>query len=97
LVGEIQDEYDNETPFVEKTGDKTYSVLASATLDDVNDLLPHEIEKDEAFNTLAGYLIHKFGKIPSVNEKISVDNYEFTILKKTRTTITHVKMVDLTD
>ncbi|MBK9592013.1 MAG: HlyC/CorC family transporter [Crocinitomicaceae bacterium] len=97
LVGEIQDEYDNETPFVEKTGDKTYSVLASATLDDVNDLLPHEIEKDEAFNTLAGYLIHKFGKIPSVNEKISVDNYEFTILKKTRTTITLVKMVDLTD
>lgn len=97
LVGEIQDEYDNETPFVEKTGDKTYSVLASATLDDVNDLLPHEIEKDEAFNTLAGYLIHKFGKIPSVNEKISVDNYEFTILKKTRTTITLVKMVDLTN
>ncbi|MBK6524975.1 MAG: HlyC/CorC family transporter [Crocinitomicaceae bacterium] len=97
LVGEIQDEYDNETPFVEKTGDKTYSVLASATLDDVNDLLPHEIEKDEAFNTLAGYLIHKFGKIPSVNEKISVDNYEFTILKKTRTTITLVRMVDLTE
>ena len=26
LVGEIQDEYDNETPLVEKTGEKTFSV-----------------------------------------------------------------------
>jgi len=97
LVGEIQDEFDNETPFVEKTADKTYSVLASASLDDINDMLPHEIEKNEAYKTLAGYLIHKFGKIPSVNEKITVDDYEFVVLKKTRTTITLVRMIDLAD
>lgn len=97
LVGEIQDEFDNEIPFVEKIDDKTFSVLASATIDDINDLLPHEIEKDESFKTLAGYLIQKFGKIPAVNEKISFDGYEFIILKKNRTTILMVKMIDLTE
>jgi len=97
LVGEIQDEFDNEIPFVEKLDDKTFSVLASATIDDINDLLPHEIEKDESFKTLAGYLIQKFGKIPAVNEKISFDGYEFIILKKNRTTILMVKMVDLSE
>jgi len=96
-VGEIQDEFDNEIPFVEKIDDKTFSVLASATIDDINDLLPHEIEKDESFKTLAGYLIQKFGKIPAVNEKISFDGYEFIILKKNRTTILMVKMVDLSE
>jgi CBS domain containing-hemolysin-like protein len=97
LVGEIQDEYDNEIPFVEKVGEMTYNVLASATLDDINELLPHPIEKDEQYETLAGYLILKFGKIPNVREKITVENYEFSILKKYRSTIMMVQIVDLSE
>ena len=95
LVGEIQDEYDNEIPFVEKVGEKTYNVLASATPDDINELLPHPIQKDEQYETLAGYLILKFGKIPVVKEKIVFDNYEFSVLKKNKRTIVLVQMVDL--
>lgn len=95
LVGEIQDEFDNEIPFVEKTGDKTYNVLASATLDDINELLPHPIERDGEYETLAGYLIAKFRKIPNVKEKIVFANYEFSILKKNKTSIALVQLVDL--
>ena len=95
LVGEIQDEYDNETPFVEKIGNKTYNVTASTTIDDINELLPHPIEKDEQYETLAGYIILKFGRIPGIKEKISIENYEFSILKKNRSTIVLVQLVDL--
>jgi CBS domain containing-hemolysin-like protein len=95
LVGEIQDEYDNEMPFVEKTGDKSFNVLASATLDDINELIPFPIEKDEQYETLAGYLILKFGRIPVAREKIIVDQYEFTILKKSKSTISLVQLVNL--
>jgi CBS domain containing-hemolysin-like protein len=95
LVGEIQDEYDNEIPFVEKVADKIYNAIASASLDDINDLLPHPIEKDEQYETLAGYLILKFGKIPAVKEKITLEDYEFSILKKNRSTIVLVQMIDL--
>jgi CBS domain containing-hemolysin-like protein len=97
LVGEIQDEYDNEIPFVEKIGEKTFNVMASATIDDVNDLLPHPLEKNEQYETLAGYLILKFGRIPNVKEKISVDNYEFCIIKKNRSTLVLVQLIDLMD
>lgn len=96
LVGEIQDEYDNEIPFVENIGDKTYSVLASAKIDDINELLPHPLEKDEQYDTLAGYLILKFGRIPNVKEKITIDNYEFSIIKKHRSSIVLVQIIDLT-
>lgn len=95
LVGEIQDEFDNEIPFVEKTGEKTYNAIASATLDDINSFLPHPLQKDEDYDTLAGYLIVKFHKIPVVMEKITVDNYEFTILKRNRSSIALVQIVDL--
>ena len=95
LVGEIQDEYDNEIPFVEKKGDKNYIVLASASLDDINDLLPHHLTRNEEYETLAGYLILKFGKIPNINEKISFDDYEFTILKKNQNSIMLAQLIDL--
>jgi len=95
LVGEIQDEYDNEIPFVEKVGEKTYNVLASASLDDINDHLPHPIEKDKQYETLAGYLILKFGKIPAVKEKITGNNYEFSIAKRNKSSIILVQLVYL--
>ena len=97
LVGEIQDEYDNEIPFVEKVGDKMYNVVASSSIDDINEFLPHPIEKDEQYETLAGYLILKFGKIPIVKEKIILDNYEFSILKKNKSSITLVHLLDLSN
>jgi len=96
LVGEIQDEYDNEISIVEKVGDNIYNVIASSTIDDINDFLPHPIEKDEQYDTLAGLLILKFGKIPSIKEKIIIDNYEYSILKKNKSSISLVEIVDIT-
>ena len=97
LVGEIQDEYDNEIPFVEKVGEKTYNVLASASLDDINEFLPHPIKKDKQYETLAGYLILQSGKIPAIKEKIVIDNYEFSILKRNKSSILLVQLVDSTE
>jgi CBS domain containing-hemolysin-like protein len=99
LVGEIQDEYDNEMPVVEKTGNKTYTVVASATLDDINELLPHPIiedeKQDDQYETLAGYLILKLGRIPNMKDKITFSNYECSILKKNKRSVILVQLTDL--
>lgn len=96
LVGEIQDEYDNEIPFVEQTGDHTYSVIATAAISDINDELPHPIDKDKQYDTLAGYLIDKFGRIPNTHDKLEDEDYQFTVLKKNKTSIVIVQLKDLT-
>ncbi len=95
LVGEIQDEYDNEIPFVEETGEGTYSVIATASISDINDQLPHPIDKAKQYDTLAGYLIDKFGRIPNVQDKLECEEFEFTILKKNKTSIILVQLNDL--
>lgn len=95
LVGEIQDEYDNETPIVKNDVDNSFIVLGSASITDLNDKLPHDIRKEAEYETLAGYLIWKFGRIPSVGEKLKTKRYEFTILKKQRTSISQVKITVL--
>lgn len=95
LVGEIQDEYDNETPIVVKTGDNVYQVTASAQIDDINEMLPHPIEKDGQYETLSGLLNSKFGKIPDISEKIETDGYEITIMSKENNFIQTVSIMDL--
>ncbi|MBD8390335.1 hemolysin family protein [Dysgonomonas sp. BGC7] len=95
LVGEIQDEYDNEIPFVEQTGEYTYSVIATAAISDINDELPHSIDKDKQYDSLAGYLIDKFGRIPNTHDKLEAEGYQFTVLKKNKTSIVVVQLKDL--
>lgn len=97
LVGEIQDEYDNEIPFVEQTGEDTYSVIATAAITDINDELPHPIDKEKQYDTLAGYLIDKFGRIPNTHDKLEAEGYRFTIIKKSKTSIVVVQMKDLAE
>ncbi|MFV0418441.1 MAG: hemolysin family protein [Dysgonomonas sp.] len=97
LVGEIQDEYDNEIPFVEQTGEDTYSVIATAAITDINDELPHPIDKEKQYDTLAGYLIDKFGRIPNTHDKLEAEGYRFTIIKKNKTSIVVVQMKDLAE
>ena len=95
LVGEIQDEYDNEIPFVEQTAENIYSVIATAAISDINDELPHPIDKDKQYDTLAGYLIDKFGRIPNTHDKLEAEDYQFTVLKKNKTSIVIVQVKDL--
>jgi len=95
LVGEIQDEFDNEIPFVEKTSEKIYQVNAAASIDDINEMLPHPLTKDKVYETLAGLLIFKFGKIPNVKERIQIDNYEFVIVKRSKSSVLLVQLNDL--
>jgi CBS domain containing-hemolysin-like protein len=92
LVGEIQDEYDNEIPFVEKTKENVYKVLATASIDDINDLLPFPIKKSEQYETLAGYIILEKGEIPPLKENFIIDKYEYSILKRTKSSILLVQL-----
>jgi len=92
LVGEIQDEFDNEIPYVEELTDGSFSVLASASLHDINKGIPRPIIEDGDFETLAGYLIYKFGRIPDAEDSVLLNGYKFTIMKKIKTNLVLVKI-----
>lgn len=92
IVGEIQDEYDEEKPMVEKVTDTEFIVNAYATVYDVNEYLPHDLPEDEDFDTVGGLVSHAFGKIPEVGDSEECYGYLFTILKKTEQNIETVKL-----
>ncbi|MCY1520070.1 hypothetical protein D9M68_548400 [compost metagenome] len=92
IVGEIQDEYDEEKPMVEKISDNEYIINADATVYDVNEYLPHDLPEDEVYDTMGGLVTHAFGRIPEVGETEECYGYIFTILKKTEQNIETIKL-----
>mgnify|MGYP001374673448 CR=1 FL=1 len=92
LVGEIQDEYDDEKPPVEKKSETEFIVNATASIGDVNDLIPITLEESPNYDTVSGLLNYIYGRIPAVNEKRIYGGYEFTILKRFKHSVDSVKM-----
>lgn len=92
LVGEIQDEYDEEKPIVDQVSELEFIVDASATLHDVNEFLPIELPESSDYDTISGLVSELFNKIPDVGDRKSFYGYQFTILKKTQQNIESVKM-----
>jgi CBS domain containing-hemolysin-like protein len=92
LVGEIQDEFDEEKPIVEKLNDREFVVNALAPIYDVNEHLPHDLPEDGDFDTVSGWLGHIFGKIPDVGDQKESNGYNITVLKKSDQNIESVKL-----
>lgn len=93
LVGEIQDEYDEEKPVVEKKSEDEFIVNALSSINDINDLLPYPLPESPHYDTVSGFMNYIFGRIPSVDEKKVFEKYEFTILKRFKHSVESVKLV----
>lgn len=95
LVGEIQDESDFELQSVERIDEQTFLVRASAALGDINRELPRPLPREGQSETLAGYLLYHFGRVPNTNDSIVSDGYEFTVTKMNRTAIVQARVRSL--
>lgn len=93
IVGNIQDEYDNDETMIEKLSDGDYLISGLAPLDEVGKILGLPLD-DVDFETLNGYLISKLDKIPSDDDRseIIADGYSFRILSVANKTIERVRV-----
>ncbi|MCC6370720.1 MAG: HlyC/CorC family transporter [Bacteroidia bacterium] len=90
LVGEIQDEHDEEKPNVEKKSDTEFIVNAQANISDINQIIPVALPENPQYETVSGYINYIFGRIPPVNDKRTKDGYDITILKRNRQSVESV-------
>lgn len=92
LVGEIQDEHDEEKPTVEKKSETEYIVNAHSSIGDVNESLPMALPESPKYETISGLINFLWGRIPGVNEKRQYGGYEITILQRKKQTVETVKL-----
>jgi gliding motility-associated protein GldE len=92
IVGEIQDEYDQEMPLYTKIDDNSWSISGGMQIDEMAEELNIELPDEEGVETLAGFLLGQFGNVPKKNAKIQWKNLEFVIEKIAKRRIQQVRV-----
>jgi putative hemolysin len=92
LLGQIQDEHDEEKPGFEPAGERTYLLDGSFRLDDLEEQFGFSLPRDEA-ETIAGHLMLRFGRIPRKGERWKGRFADFVIEEATPTAIKKVRMI----
>lgn len=81
IVGNIQDEYDNEDEEISKINETTFTIDGVTDLEEVEEQIGIEFPKDD-FDTLGGFIISQLGFLPQDGDMNAVEfeNIRFTVL-----------------
>jgi len=95
IVGNMQDEYDNEQEEVTQIDDNRYEVDGTTDIEEVGELLHMAIPEGD-YETLGGFLISRLGRIPDANEhpQVVYKNAEFTVMsmEDRRIAMVHIEL-----
>lgn len=72
VMGNIEDEYDDDEPDIKKIDSNTYIARGLLPLDELNDHLDINLESNNC-ETLGGFLISKMGRIPKKDEEKTIE------------------------
>jgi CBS domain containing-hemolysin-like protein len=89
IVGEIQDEYDDESKLVYQRDDGAWVVDGQLPLDDLASELSISIEAEDV-DTLGGLVSHLLGHIPAPRESVVRDGLRFTVLSMEKNRVSRV-------
>ncbi|MEA3500264.1 MAG: hemolysin family protein [Candidatus Marinimicrobia bacterium] len=92
ILGEIQDENDNETAPIKHLNNGNILVNASINLEDLSKELSISFPKEKDYDTLAGFIMDKLNKIPKMSDEFIYDNYKFIVDKMLKRRIINVKI-----
>jgi putative hemolysin len=81
IVGEIQDEYDEEEPMVVRLSDDKARIDGRASVDELGELFETELEleDEDEYDTVGGLVFHRIGGVPKPGDQVSVDGLILTV------------------
>ena len=94
VMGNIDDEYDEEEEIIDKINDNLYLVDGDVSLDDFDEALGIELESDTS-ETIGGFIIDILGEIPDENDigrVIEFEDYKFKIMSIKERRIERIKV-----
>ena len=94
IVGEIEDEYDEDIHDIAVSEDGSVTVEGTATIRDINREFDWELPDDEA-NTIAGLVIHEARQIPDIGQTFVFYDFRFEIIGRQRNQITELRVTPL--
>ncbi len=83
IVGEIQDEFDEEEPMKVIVREGEAILDGRADIDEMGELVDPalELEDDEEYDTVGGFVYHRIDRVPVVGDTVAVDPFKITVIK----------------
>ncbi|MCM8761818.1 MAG: hemolysin family protein [Candidatus Omnitrophica bacterium] len=94
IVGEIADEYKKEPKELYLLPDGDFLVSGSMEIEKVNEETGVDIPEGQ-FETIAGFVLDRFGKFPVKGESFVYNNYQFTVQESDRKKVRMIKIKKL--
>jgi putative hemolysin len=81
IVGEIQDEYDEEEPLIEELDEDRARVDGRAAIEDLLEIwdIKGPLEDEDEYDTVGGLVYHRIGGVPQPGDEIKVDGLRLTV------------------
>jgi putative hemolysin len=81
IVGEIQDEYDEEEPLIVKISDDEARIDGRAAIDDLEELFDTDLglDDEDQYDTVGGLIYHRIGGVPKPGDRVQVDGMTLTV------------------
>jgi putative hemolysin len=91
IVGDIKDEYDDDLEPIIRDRDG-FTVKGDIAIYELNELLKIEIDDTEDYQTVAGLISCKLGKIPGPHDRVTIEGYIFEVLEVEKNRIKSVRI-----
>jgi putative hemolysin len=95
IVGEINDEHDvdaDSSPELVPLGERRWQMPGRYRVDDLNAHLEVGLPEDDDYDTVAGFLLKRFGRIPKPEESTVEGDWTFEVAAANRTQILMVRL-----
>lgn len=81
IVGEVQDEFDQEPPTIVRLGDGAYRISGAARLEEVARILGGSLDtlEDPEIDTIAGYVQAQLGRISKVGDTVHLGAFDLRV------------------
>ena len=81
IVGEIQDEYDEEEPMIVRLSEDEARIDGRASVEDMAELFETQVpqEDEDEYDTVGGLIYHRIGGVPKPGDQVSVDGLTLTV------------------
>jgi magnesium and cobalt transporter len=94
IVGEIDDEFDVEDDQnIRRDAERQFTVRGVTRIEEFNEYFGARLSEEQGVDTVAGLLMKQLGRLPRRGENISIDGFEFRVLRADRRRVDTLRVV----
>lgn len=93
IVGEIQDEFDQEDEVIQQIGEKVYDIRSDISIEEVNDEFEIEIPLSEEYDTISGYIQDELGKVAEEGDQVRGTNFILKVMEVDNKRIEKIRVI----